>query len=125
MATERSDVTTFEANGDLSSHQFKFVKLVTGGKVALNDSATANGIPGVLYNKPSAAGMAAEVAVGPIVKVKLNDTLAVGEYINSDATGLGVKVTADKARYFCIANEAGVAGDVIETTWVGQSFLSV
>lgn len=78
------------ASGDLSTKQFYIVKMhSTDLQVAVAGNAE-QGI-GVLQNKPSAAGRAAEVSgIGDVTKVLAGDTLTVGARIGSDTDGKAV-----------------------------------
>lgn len=76
---------TLPAGGDLSSSQFKFVKLNSSGQVV--DIAAATDIPvGVLQNKPASGG-AAEVMVIGISKVQGDADLAKGAQIGTSSDG--------------------------------------
>lgn len=76
---------TLPAGGDLSSSQFKFVKLNSSGQVV--DVAAATDIPvGVLQNKPASGG-AAEVMVIGITKVQGDADLAKGNQIGTSSDG--------------------------------------
>ena len=80
---------SFEAAGDLSAHQFKFVEINSDGQVAL---ANAGGNPdGVLQNKPSAQGEAATVAVSGTCKVVAGAALDEGVDVTANASGLAVE----------------------------------
>jgi len=76
------------ASGDLSSDQYKFVTIGSGG-VALNSSNGAL-CDGVLQNKPSASGEAAAVASAGVSKVKAGAAVAKGASVMSNASGLAV-----------------------------------
>lgn len=76
---------TLPAGADLSSSQFKFVKLNSSGQVV--DVAAATDIPvGVLQNKPASGG-AAEVMVIGVTKVQGDADLAKGAQIGSSSDG--------------------------------------
>lgn len=117
-------VTTYPANADLSTKQFYCLKPVTGGKVDLQDSATTTHI-GILNNKPSAAGEAAEVVYMGPMKAVAGGTVAVGDRLGSDTAGKVVALTANNSRVFAICMQAGVAGDIVEIllfggeSWIG------
>jgi hypothetical protein len=117
-------VYTYPANADLSTKQYFFVKPVTGGKVDLLDSATTVCI-GVLQNKPSAANMAAEVALYGPCKVVVGGTVAVGDRLGTDTAGKAVALTANNSRIMGTCMQAGAAGDVVQMilsggeAWIG------
>ena len=106
-------IRSYKAAADLSSYQYHFVYLTADNTVNV---CGANGkAKGILLNKPDAAGKPAEVACpGSSAKLKINETVAVGKFLTSTATGLGEVV--DAAGEFCgaIANQAGVQNDIIE-----------
>lgn len=122
MALEKSLVEiSLPANADLSTYQFRAVKVVTGGKAALADGSTVPLI-GVLGNKPSAAGQGAAVGVGGICQMEAGTTVAVGDLITSNAVGQGIPTTtqgntivgraitaAGSAAYFDLLLSPGVA----------------
>lgn len=76
------------AAGDLSSDQFKFVRL-TASNVALN-SINGGLVDGVLQDKPEAAGRACSVASGGVTKVKAGAAFAKGAQLMSNSLGLAV-----------------------------------
>jgi len=86
MAVMQSrDTRTFEAGGDLSAGQFKFVALAADGQVDLcGDGAQAIG---VLYNEPDAAGKAATVVMTGKVIVEAGASVTAGDSVASDADG--------------------------------------
>lgn len=78
--------TGLKAGADLSSDQYKFVKLNADNQVIL--CAAATDIPyGVLQNKPSASGQAAEVCVVGQTKVSSDEALTAGWLIGTSADG--------------------------------------
>jgi hypothetical protein len=78
--------TTFKAGADLSSDQFKFVKLNANRQVIL--CAAATDVPiGVLQNKPDASGKAAEVMMTGISKVNSDAALTAGNLIGTASDG--------------------------------------
>jgi len=82
------DTRTFEAGGDLSAGQFKFVALADDGQVDLaGDGAQAIG---VLYNEPDAAGKAATVVMTGKVIVEAGASVTAGDAIGVDADGNAV-----------------------------------
>jgi len=97
---------TLPAGGDLSSSQYKFVKLNSSGQVV--DIAAATDIPaGVLQNNPASGG-AAEVAVIGVTKLQGDADLAKGAQIGTSADGQAVALVAgtDTTKY--------VVGQVLE-----------
>lgn len=97
---------TLEAAADLSSSQYKFVKLDSSGNAAA--IAAATDIPvGVLQNKPT-SGQAAEIMALGISKVQGDADLAKGNQIGTSADGQAVALTAgtDTTKY--------IVGQVLE-----------
>jgi len=79
------DTRTFEAGGDLSAGQFKFVVLAADGQIDLaTDGAAA---VGVLLNEPDAAGKAATVVVSGKTAVTAGGSITAGDDIASDLNG--------------------------------------
>jgi hypothetical protein len=99
---------TYPANGDLSSYQYRFVKLESAGTVAI----CGNGeVPlGILQNDPEDGEMANVMIMG-ISNLCTHTTQSVGDKIGSQALGRGVAVTADTNTYNAIALEAATAQD--------------
>jgi hypothetical protein len=88
MAYEESlKSVSFEANADLSSHQYKFVQLNSSRKLILNVTDGAMCI-GVLQDKPAASGRVGAVAVEGVTKVVANGIIAVGAPVSSTNAGL-------------------------------------
>ena len=93
MALEKSLVEiSFPANADLRSYQFRAVKSVTGGKVALADGTTVP-LVGILGNKPRQAGDGAAVGISGVCQMEAGATVAVGDWITSNAAGQGIPTT--------------------------------
>lgn len=111
MAYEESAViVTLPANGDLSANQFKFVKLNSSGRLV----ACGAGEPavGVLQDDPRAAGRAAMVAIGGIVKAKAEGTVAAGADVASDADG-GIIAATTGQIVLGTAVTGGASGEII------------
>jgi len=87
MATEQIlKSVTATAGADLSTHQYKFVKLSANKTVVL--CAAATDIPfGILQNDPT-SGQAATVAVSGVSKVVFGASIAAGLFAGTSATGL-------------------------------------
>lgn len=76
---------SFVAGGDLSSSQYKFVKLNSSGEVVV--CAAITDIPiGVVQNKPTQGGVA-EVVIAGITKIQGDVNLARGDQIGTSADG--------------------------------------
>ncbi len=86
---------SIEAGADLSAKQFFLLELATDGQVTRVNGTTDKAM-GVLQNKPSAAGRAANVAISGVTKVWASSTntaaITPGTLLTPLATG---KVRAD------------------------------
>lgn len=82
------------AAADLSTHQFKFMKINSSAQAALC-SVLGERIVGVLQDKPSAAGKAGSLMVGAgVTKITLGATLAAGASVTTSAAGVAVATQA-------------------------------
>jgi hypothetical protein len=115
MATmEAVTVQSFEAGGDLSAHQFKFVLVAADGQVDLNTTANDR-VTGVLLNDPAAAGRAAEVAVAGRVKVITGaGGLTAGQLVASTNAGLAVLAAGAGTDILGRALTTAAAGELVE-----------
>ena len=80
-------IVGLEANADLSTKQWYFVKMTTTNKRVGLASVDGEAVLGVLVNKPSAAGQAAEVVMFGMVKIIAGETITAGDKIKTDASG--------------------------------------
>lgn len=106
-------VVSFPAGGDLSSSQFKFVKLNASGQVV--DIAAATDVPiGVLQNNPT-SGQGATVMIDGITKLQADAALTVGTAIGPSADGQADAKTlgTDTTEQACglVLEAAGAAGN--------------
>lgn len=102
------------AGGDLSSSQYRFVKLNSSGQVVAVAAATDRPI-GVLQNSP-ASGAVAEVLISGGTKLVLGGTVTEGAIVSPSATGTGVAIVAgtDTTKYICgSALTEGASGEII------------
>ena len=109
-------VETKEAGEDLSSFQFMAVTLESDGQVDAHDAVTD--VPfGVLQNKPSAAGRAAEIMTLGKTKVEFGETVVVGNQIRFGANSKAyIFVTDTDTTAYCagVCTEGGDSGEVGE-----------
>ena len=106
---------TFEAAGDLSANQFYLVVVDGNGQVAVaGDGADAIG---VLYDKPSAQGNAAQVRIGEVVQVAAGAAVSIGANVASDATGRAVTATTGEQIVGKALTAASAAGQLISVLW--------
>jgi len=102
------------AGADLSSSQYKFVKLNSSGQVIAVAAATDRPI-GVLQNNPASGGTA-EVLVSGGTKLVLGGTVTEGQIVSPSSTGAGVTITVgtDTTKYICgTALTEGASGEII------------
>ena len=86
MATQESlTCITLEAGADLSSDQYKLVKLSAANTIVLCSNATDAPV-GVLQNKP-ASGQAATVCISGASKLLAGGTISAGDFVGTDASG--------------------------------------
>ena len=101
------------AAADLSTAQYKFVKLTAAEQVNIATSL-GEAVVGVLQNKPAGAGHAAEIAVdGSVSKVLAGAPVTAGAYVTTDATARAVAAGAGENRVGLALNGAGAAGQLI------------
>jgi len=87
--TNRVEAETFQASGDMSGLQHRFVDHVGVGVVG---HSLANAGMGVLMNKPQ-AGEFATVALRGRVRVDAGAAVTAGDFVVSAASGFGVSLT--------------------------------
>lgn len=109
---------TQEAAADLSTHQFKGVKLDATGKVIL---ASVDGelLAGVLQNNPL-LGRTALVGYGGVVQWKASAAVAAGAFVSTDNAGLVKTAVATKYIAGIALKAAAGAGEVIPVLFVPQ-----
>lgn len=89
--SESNTLITLESGGDYHTSQYCFVVVAADGQV---DPAGAGvRADGVLYNKPDAAGKAADVAISGIVKMKSGAAVTRGAMVKSDGSGRAIDAT--------------------------------
>lgn len=102
------------AAADLSSDQYKVVKFDANDELVLAGAGDAGF---VLQDKPT-AGQHGTIALAGVSKVELGGTVAAGDYLSSNASGLAVKATdgtaaVDGTKIIGQALAKGVSGDLI------------
>ena len=113
------------AAGDLSSYQYRFVKLSANNTV---DVCGKGETPiGILQNTPDTAGQAARVRVFGVSRLEMQATIAYGAYVGSEANGEGVTVSLDTAIYcaVCLQGETLATNELCSVLLVGPSTISV
>lgn len=110
---------TFKAGADLSAEQYKLVKVTASNTVEVAGAGEL--AIGVLQDKP-VADQGGNVTVIGLTKVVAGGTIAAGAKVAANATGQAV-VAAAGNEVLGIAQEAGVANDVIEILFNQQGIL--
>lgn len=109
------------AAADLSTHQYKLVKMSSTG-IALN--TTSGGIcHGVLQNKPNALGQPATVTFVGVSKVKAGAAVAKGAEFMSNATGLAITATSTNRALGVVLEAATAANDIITVALYGGAYV--
>jgi hypothetical protein len=101
---------TRKAGGDLSAAQYKFVKQANTGRVSVCTVGGENAF-GVLQNDPAAIDREAQVAILGVTKVMAGGTVAIGDLIETDASGRAV--TASSGVILGEAVTGGSVGSII------------
>lgn len=109
-----SKLVGLTAASDLSASQFRFMEIDSADQVARANSA-AEAVCGVLQNKPSAAGRAAEVCgLGGTSKVVAGAALAtIGAYVTTDNEGRAAAATSGQLRWGIVRSTAANAGEIV------------
>lgn len=105
---------TLVAAADLSSNQYKFVKLNSAGNIVAVAAATDRPI-GILQNAPL-SGQEGEVLVTGGTKIVAGGTVTEGAVIGTSSTGTGVAIVAgtDTTKYILGTYlTEGVSGEVV------------
>jgi hypothetical protein len=125
MASENlvNTLTGVSAGADLSTHQFKAMKVTAADTVGVATSLGER-VEGVLQNKPSANGQAATVAVAPsMTKMVASAAIVAGAFVTTAADGravtagaghnvLGTALTAATAANQLVTVQLGNKGNV-------------
>jgi len=99
------------AAADLSSYQYRFVKISAARTVNICGSGEA--MYGILQNAPE-SGYMANICVLGISNLVASAAISAGAMVGSAALGKGVAVTTDVYEYGAIAREAATLdGDII------------
>ena len=103
---------SLEASTDLSSYQYRFVKLSTTQLALCGDGQNAIG---VLLNDPAAQARAGNVMVGSgVTKVVAGGNVTAGDLISSDASGRAVTaVSGDFLLGHALETSTSGAGAVV------------
>jgi len=107
---DNKQAVTIPASGDLSASQYCFVEVNSSGQVAVLGAGLS--ADGILQNDPNAAGRAAEVAIGGIVRVKCGGVVTRGGPVASDSAGKAVNAATGNI-ILGTALETGANGAII------------
>lgn len=108
----RSFEKTLPAGEDLSAKQFYIGQLDASGNLEVGEGAT-DLLVGVIQNKAE-AGQAAVYRFLGTSKVIAGGTIAIGDWVTSDASGKAVATTTDGNITIGRALEAAAANDIFE-----------
>lgn len=103
---------SFEASGDLSADQYRFVKIDSNGQIAL--CGRGDLAAGILQDKPAALNRAGQVRTvsGTVSKIVLGGSVTKGQSLVSDANGKAVNASSSDNNYLGIALESGSSGQI-------------
>ena len=112
---------TFAANADLSTKQYRIVKLHTDGTIVVSSQGT-NALDqlGILQDKPAAAGRACQVRLQGISKAVAGAAINPGASVMSDGNGAVIAATNGKmAIGIHIGTSAAAASDIVPILLTG------
>ena len=84
---------TLPASGDMSSQQYRIVKVDGSGR-CVSGSAAADILIGVLQNKPAATDRGAQIRISGFTKIVGGAALAEGDMVTSNGQGFGTAAAA-------------------------------
>lgn len=103
---------TFKAEGQI--RPYRLVKWGTDDGQMLECDANEKAMGVYQGEETLAAGDFGEVAIqGGGAMLEISETVAKGKFLTPTADGIGEVVDAANEYYNCVAQEAGVAGDII------------
>lgn len=105
-------IGTLTAAADLSTHQFKCVKMTSTG---INVCGVAGeGVEGILQNKPAALGQEVELMCNGISKAVAGAAITKGAQVMTDASGRVITAATAGSKIIGVALEAAAnAGEII------------
>lgn len=92
---------------------YSIVKTGTAAGSCIVATAATDKLLGTSDELDHVTGEMVDIAVGPVPKVRLGGTVAVGDALTSNGTGAAITTTTIGNRYVGFAEQAGVSGDVI------------
>lgn len=102
--------------GRLAEGTVEAYRIVKSGAAAgscVKASAATDKLLGTSDELDHVAGEMVDIAVGPVPKVRLGGTVAVGDWLTSDANGKAIATTTATNQVIGRAEVAGVLDDVI------------
>lgn len=88
MATEQEQVNiTLKAEADLSSYQYRCVKMTNSGYGTLSSGSTADTVFGIQQNKPAGRDRSLKVCIDGLTKVYSGESIAVGDFVSPYGAG--------------------------------------
>ena len=93
--------------------KYRIVKAGTAVGACIKAVAATDKLLGTSAELDTAIGDVVDIAVGPVPKVKLGGTVAVGDALTSDANGKAIATTTIGNRVIGFAEVAGVLDDEI------------
>lgn len=109
---------TVTMDSDLSAKTYYAVNRDATDDNNVNLASDASAFPYVLVEgyDGSTTERLGVIATGGVAKVKLGGTVAPGDKLTSDGNGKWVKTTTDTNHYGAVAEQIGVANDIIPVT---------
>lgn len=118
---------SFPAAADLTSHQYKILRLTAAGTVNLANAGNQDAV-GVLQNNPQSGKMAAVSNVGDETKVIAGAAIgSCGILLASDANGLAVTATSGEfviGRALTTASGSGAVIRMVQAPFVPNAALA-
>jgi hypothetical protein len=92
---------------------YLIVKAGAGTNDAVISTAATDRHLGTADELDTPLGEMVDISIAPISNVRLGGTVAAGDLLTADANGRAIATTTPGHRYIGIAEQAGVANDVI------------
>lgn len=92
---------------------YRIVKPGTAAGSCIKAAAATDKLLGTSDELNHVTGEVVDIAVGPVPKVRLGGTVAVGDWLTSDANGKAITTTTTGNRVIGYAEQAGVADDIV------------
>lgn len=92
---------------------YRIVKPGTAAGSCIKAAAATDKLLGTSDELDHVTGEVVDIAVGPVPFVKLGGTVAVGDWLTSDASGRAIATTTTGNQVIGRAELAGVSGDIV------------